>query len=142
MLNLQTFAKSLTWQRTKTDIAELNRIKSDLESSIKKRVCEISSLNESLTEQGIEKNDIELQRRELSSKLQSVDNELVNEKSERENLLKLKKKVEDEVAECISGALQQFHQAIQRKPSFDQRADLSRKRYFGSTCNGSQDWRL
>jgi len=70
-----------------------------LESSIKRRESEISSLNESLKRQGIEKDDIEHQRLELSSKLQLVDDELVNEKSDRENLFKQKKKVEDEVAE-------------------------------------------
>jgi len=54
----------------KTDITSFNRIKSDLESSINKRESEISSLNESLKKQGIEKDDIERQRLELSSKLQ------------------------------------------------------------------------
>ena len=124
----------------KTEIVDLKRLKTDLEQSIKKGESEISSLTDNLTLQGIEKDGIERQRRELTVKLQTVQESKLQAKEEVEVFKQKSAEVESqlvdlrcqkEVAEnqlvSITAQSEQFQSEVNRlereKQVFQRQAD-------------------
>ncbi|TPX44704.1 hypothetical protein SeLEV6574_g04325 [Synchytrium endobioticum] len=104
---------------TRDSVSDLARIRSELESIIKRKEAEISELNDSLKRESAEKSSVDSQRRDIQAKLNATEGDLENEKAEREKVAKLKSKVEKE--------LEQVHQLMAEKGNEAGKADELRR---------------
>ncbi|TPX34846.1 hypothetical protein SmJEL517_g02611 [Synchytrium microbalum] len=106
-------------KNTRDGASDLARIRSELETVIKRKETEILELNEALKRESSEKDSVDRQRRDIQGKLNATEGDLENERAERDKITKLKIKVEKE--------LEQVHQLMAEKGNEAGKADELRR---------------